>query len=333
MDHCSSSLEARLSKVEKELWFWRLATTAILLLFVAGAASLNEEIVAKKITIVDDKGQPLITLGSWGQGSGGAILINSMSGNESVVESIQRDLDLRKELGEKWSAAIVGLPGSAAIYLVSKNAGSGAMGQMKIEPTSLGLTTHEGRTVGFSARDPYESEYQGHKQPVEGSVSFALTDYSNIESEPPSPSPSRGIDFSIFKKASQIEFDDITTKGTTNRVGLEVESGTNGMARLRLSDDSEKSQMALGVSRGSPAMILTGTPQKGRLDLFVLEGQPRLDLYGPEARSSEWRPDTSLILKPDHSSLLVFTHDNSVKTAIGVGKDGKPFFFDSGSQK
>ena len=326
MDQRSTHLETRLSKVEREVRLWRLAMAVLLLLFVAGAASLSDEIVAKKVTIVNDKGQPLITLGSWGQGSGGLILVNSMAGNESVVEGISRDLDLQKELGKKWGAAIVGLPSSAAIYLASKNAVSGAIGQMRIEPTSLGLTTHQGRTVGFSARDPYESDYQGHRKAVEGSVSFGLSDYSNIGSDPPSPAPSRSIDISIFKKASQIEFDDITTKGTTtNRAGLEVESGSDGMARLRLSDDSDKSKVALGVKRGFPAVILTGGPQKSRLDLFVNEDQPRLDLYGPESGSGgNWTPETSLFLRPNHSSALVFTHDNSIKTAIGV-QNGKPF--------
>jgi hypothetical protein len=187
---------------------------------------------------------------------------------------------------------------------------------MKIEPTSIGFGTAEGRGVGLSARDPYKEEYQGHKQTIEGAVSFGLSDYSNIYSDPPSPAPSRTIEFSIFKKASQIEFDDVTTKGTTNRAGLEVESGSDGMARLRLSDDSDKSTVALGVNRGFPAVILTGGPQKSRLDLFVNEDQPRLDLYGPESGSGgNWTPDTSLFLRPNHSSALVFAHDNSIKNS------------------
>jgi hypothetical protein len=235
---------------------------AILLLFVAGAASLSDEIVARKITIVDDKGQPLITLGSWGQGSGGLILVNSMAGNESAVESINRDLDLRKELGKKWGGAIVGLPGRAAIYLMSKNAGAGAIGNMKIEPTGIGFGTNGGRSVGLSVRDPYESEYQGHKQTVGGAVSFSLSDYSNFETSPPSSTPGRRIDISIFKEASQITFDDFTAKATRRRADLSVAS--DGMARLRVLDDSEKSGVAVGVSRGLPAVILTGAPQKSR---------------------------------------------------------------------
>jgi hypothetical protein len=111
---------ARLARVEWELRLWRYGLAAVVLVFVATAGSpdrQSNEIVAKKITVTGDQGQPLITLGSWGQGSGGLILVNSMAGSESAVESLHRDLDLRKELGKKWGAAIVGLPSSAAIYL------------------------------------------------------------------------------------------------------------------------------------------------------------------------------------------------------------------------
>jgi len=295
-----------------------------LLLFVAGAASLSDEIVARKITIVNDKGQPLITLGSWGQGSGGLILVNSMPGSESAVQSIDRGLALRKELGEKWGAAIVGLPASAAIYMMSKNAVAGTVGQMNIEPTSIGFGTSGGRGVGLSARDPYESEYQGHKQTVEGEVSFSLSDYSNIGSDPPSLGPSHSIGISIFKEQSQIEVEDITTKGTTSRAALEVDGGSDGVARLRLSDDSDKSKVVLGVNRGSPAVFLTN-PKRSRLDLIVNGNQPRLDLHGPQS-GGKWTPETSLFLDPGHASALLFFHDNSMRTGIGVGKDGKPYF-------
>jgi hypothetical protein len=193
---------------------------------------------------------------------------------------------------------------------------------MSLGATHIGFITDQGRSVTLGARDPYEEDYQGHKQTVEGWVSVDLTDI-------PGPGwsvPGRSIGISILKEASQIVFDDITDKATTPRADLLV--ARDGLARLRLVDDSEKASVVAAVApRGGPIVTLTEAPRKSRLDLFVKGGQPRLDLYGPESPSgSEWTPDTTLFLKPDHSSALLFSHDNSLRRMIGVGKDGNPFF-------
>ena len=76
---------------------------------------------------------------------------------------------------------------------------------------------------------------------------------------------------------------------------------------------------------GEPLMILSGDKGRGRLDLHITGGQPRIDLFATRPRDANWNPRVSLLAAPDGLSTLMFLNKDSVRTAIGEGKDGKPF--------
>src|ERR1700730_15163115 len=113
-------LEGRLARLEKELRLWRYGAVALAIGLIAAAASpipRSDEIVAKRITIKGNQGQPLVTIGSWNQGQSGFMVVHTMPGAETVEGEFESDKRLRKELGDNWGAVLVGLPGGAAIEL------------------------------------------------------------------------------------------------------------------------------------------------------------------------------------------------------------------------
>ena len=268
-------LVERISRLERQTRTWKIACTGILVALLAlgaSSGSRNDEIVAKKITIEGNQGEPLVTLGSWGQGRGGLILMQSAQGAESTVESMDRDIALRKELGDSWGAAIIGLPSSAELLMKSRNNKAGRAGDLRIEPTGIGFFTTKGRLLGLNAIDPYISEYQGTKQQMPGRVGLLISDSSDISE---SSAQSQSIDLEIAGNTSSLYFSEVKAEATKAHEPISAHENTR--ASITALRDGQSS-LALYDESGKLKELAIVLKKRGRLEAYSASGKAQASL-------------------------------------------------------